>query len=614
MEWGICLGVSLALLLFPIVQQIIAKKRSKQHVWSEFIRRSFVFFTLSVFVIMFPVCRQQLNITDSFSENLSALNYTVRNTFMVFSLDSDYMDFRDAVDSAESTVPVFYSWYGSLLFAFAPVLSFGVALSFLRKLLSKFMLMRAKGKKIYIFSDLSQQSCMLGESILMNEKDNPIKLVYPKVSANEESDESSLENQIEKRQALVLKDGLSVDEIVKLARNNEICYFAMKVDDDRNLETVLVMLDKLKKSQCKKFGLYVFTEGGYQSEMIGSAFDEETIRAITDAKTGDPSIYVRRVNVIQEIVLKYFYENNLFRNARKMPDGTHKLTFAVIGFGLLGREVTKNLLSCLQLEGYELNVHVFDGNSRTFGNFKADCPELWEMNNRRIPGDSSYNLVFHESGNDGGFSREELERQLNEIPDLSEIFVLLGDDGQNIDTSVNLRIFLKRRYGDGNIPIHTIVYNDALSKLVSEHKLTNYKNMDYNIDFIGRLSNIYTYEELIGSELVEKALERHLKWVNRDDAYALVKAKNQFYIYEYYFKSSLASVVRRKMRTDAGLPVGTDEDDTRRKRLRAEHMCWNTYMRCEGYCYGERDDLAKLHNDLVPFDKLPEKEQEKDDD
>lgn len=49
-----------------------------------------------------------------------------------------------------------------------------------------------------------------------------------------------------------------------------------------------------------------------------------------------------------------------------------------------------------------------------------------------------------------------------------------------------------------------------------------------------------------------------------------------------------------------------------------EHRRWNAYMRSEGYIYSgstdkaSRNDLAKAHNDLVPFSWLSEEEKRKD--
>jgi len=57
----------------------------------------------------------------------------------------------------------------------------------------------------------------------------------------------------------------------------------------------------------------------------------------------------------------------------------------------------------------------------------------------------------------------------------------------------------------------------------------------------------------------------------------------------------------------------TEEELWNLRRL--EHRRWNAYMRSEGYTYAPvRNDLAKVHHCLVPFDDLPLKEQVKDDD
>lgn len=49
-----------------------------------------------------------------------------------------------------------------------------------------------------------------------------------------------------------------------------------------------------------------------------------------------------------------------------------------------------------------------------------------------------------------------------------------------------------------------------------------------------------------------------------------------------------------------------------------EHRRWNSYMRSEGYVYSgspdekSRNDLGKMHNDLVEFSLLDEYEKRKD--
>ena len=49
-----------------------------------------------------------------------------------------------------------------------------------------------------------------------------------------------------------------------------------------------------------------------------------------------------------------------------------------------------------------------------------------------------------------------------------------------------------------------------------------------------------------------------------------------------------------------------------------EHKRWNAYMRSEGFVYSgstdkkTRNDLGKMHNDLVPSSNLSEKEKIKD--
>jgi hypothetical protein len=85
----------------------------------------------------------------------------------------------------------------------------------------------------------------------------------------------------------------------------------------------------------------------------------------------------------------------------------------------------------------------------------------------------------------------------------------------------------------------------------------------------------------------------------------------------------MASAIHRKARIACGIPGAdkTEAELTEAERdgiERLEHRRWNAYMRAEGYVYSgspdksSRNDLAKMHHNLVPFDTLSAEDQRKD--
>ena len=78
-----------------------------------------------------------------------------------------------------------------------------------------------------------------------------------------------------------------------------------------------------------------------------------------------------------------------------------------------------------------------------------------------------------------------------------------------------------------------------------------------------------------------------------------------------------------KARTECGIPGADKREDelTEEERDRIEkleHRRWNAYMRSEGYIYSgspdksSRNDLAKMHHDLVDFGSLSDEDRRKD--
>lgn len=104
-------------------------------------------------------------------------------------------------------------------------------------------------------------------------------------------------------------------------------------------------------------------------------------------------------------------------------------------------------------------------------------------------------------------------------------------------------------------------------------------------------------------------MQRHLRWGKEED----------FWKYEYNYRSSIASAIHKKMKLMCEIPGASKELEQRteveKRQLRElKHRRWNAYMRSEGFTYAEkRNNLAKTHCCLVPFDDLSKEEQEKDD-
>ena len=126
------------------------------------------------------------------------------------------------------------------------------------------------------------------------------------------------------------------------------------------------------------------------------------------------------------------------------------------------------------------------------------------------------------------------------------------------------------------------------------------------------MESSYTEDVIIDSDLEEDALNRHLKWGKEDE----------FWTYEYNYRSSMASAIHMKARIQCGIPGADKREDELTEEERnvievLEHRRWNAYMRAEGYVFSgskdksSRNDLAKMHHDLVDFSSLTEEDKRK---
>ena len=151
-------------------------------------------------------------------------------------------------------------------------------------------------------------------------------------------------------------------------------------------------------------------------------------------------------------------------------------------------------------------------------------------------------------------------------------------------------------------PVIQAVVQNSQQKTALEG-IKNFRKHSYDIEFIGDLDSSYTEDVIIDSELEDKALELHLKWGDEEE----------FWTYEYNYNSSMASAIHIKAREWCGFA-----EDNSETVAALEHKRWNAYMRSEGYVFSgskdkaSRNDLAKMHHDLVDYSSLDEQDKDKD--
>lgn len=532
---------------------------------------------------------------------------TVQSMLQVFSLDGDYAVLHDAVQCSTPVLQTIYLIFAAILYALAPILTAGVVLSFFHGISAQLRLFTCRRRNFYVFSELNEKSLALARSCIGHEKaeGGQAMVIFTDVYTSNEEGPNELQERAESMGALCFKKDVLSLRLPKTKRT--VNFFIIGEDDSENIEHALELI--------KQFGdnpnanLYSFTASTESALLLGSAMN------------GDLKMTVRRINQAQSMVYNYLYENDIFSNAIDLPNGEKLLRVVIVGMGRYGKEFLKALVWAGQVPGFRLDIHVFDADDDAESRFSSMCPELMDLNGNQIEGEAHYQITFHHTDAGKGINARTrvFDDHIAALGDVSLAIVALGNDEADVEVSMKLRT-LFRRHAKGLVPtIEAVVYQPTKADLVRQRTFIDYRGNDAQIHFIGELDDTYAYNVIVNSELEIAARERHLMWCDKSDAEAVHSETVKFYRFEYFYRSSVASVIRRRIRSRISIP-GIDKapgERTREERIaiqRMEHAGWNAYMRTEGFCRGPRDDMAKLHHLLIPFDELPPAEQEKDDD
>lgn len=590
MSYYICFVVSVLFLLIGVITTLrLRNGKNKSALRPVNCLMIAVFFASSS--LFYPIYETEFH--GDYAATLKTLLISMHNAIRLFIVDGEFDIINDNITSAIGEIWISYSVLAAILFVFAPILTFSVILSLIKNAYAYGAYLFSYFKDVYVFSELNDESIVLASSIKKNHPKAAI--VYTDVFESNDEQSYELMQKARKLIALFFKGDIEYINYSIHSRNKKIVFFTIGHDETENIRQAMALIGQYKERD--NVELYVFSSTS-EGELLLADIDKGSMK-------------VRRINENTAMINRYLYESGdaIFDGAVHDDKNVRSINVMLVGMGKYGTEMLKTLSWFCQMDGYRLFIDAYDRKVDVLDRFTAICPELISNEHNGVfdKNDAEYIINIH-SGVDVDthtFQRMVLigERET------SFVYVALGDDNENVRVSTNLRVMFERK---GIHPrIVTIVEDSHVNSGLQ--KIHNFSGQPYNIDFIGSLEETYSEEAIMGSDLENEALQRHLKWGNEEE----------FWKYEYNYKSSVATTIHTKMKRHCGI-AGADkreEDLTDEEKLsleQLEHRRWNAYMRSEGYVYSgspyseSRNNLGKMHHSLIPYLELSEEDKRKD--
>lgn len=592
MIWNVCFVLMCLCMVAAILIAVIlsVKRKAKGFLKPFNIVMLGVFF--AVLMGVFPTNYVELQgTTCCMGVFFEALALSLVNVLQVFSVDMDGKELLSAISEQSFVLNKPYVFIISVLSAIAPLMTVGVIISVIAKFNAHVKYALGYRKPAYIFSELNERSLTLATDIKNNHKEAMI--IFTDVLEKEEELFFDLSNKAKMINAILFKNDVLGVKFTFHRKTSEISFFIMGEDETENINHTLSLIERYRERENTR--LYIFSSN-CESELALSRINKGKLK-------------VRRINEVQSLVYRTLYESGtqIFEKAIEHEDGTKHINAIVIGMGNYGTEMVKALAWYCQMDGYKITIDAFDLKKSAESEFKALCPDLMSPKYNGVckKGESEYTIRVHSGMN---ANSDEMLTVFKNLGVATYVFVSVGSDAENINIAVNMR----KEWGrlGFNPTIQAVVKNPKISEFLKGS--VNFKNIAYNLDFVGNNQLAYSENVVIDSELEQVALKRHLKWGE----------ENSFWEFEYNYKSSVASVIHKKAR-DFCHVNGNDKLNSEGvasltfaelEGLRClEHRRWNAYMRAEGYIYSkQRDDMSKTHPCLIAYDLLPQKEKEKD--
>ena len=603
MLWKICLGICIALLAASVGFAgflIFSKKRIKFPI-AIFILFEF----LGGVVLFFPVN------WSIFGAPFKAILLSVHNALQLFTIDASFdtmFGVSDILEDIGANFKATYYTVGAIYYIVAPVLTAGFVMSFLSSFQNFIRFKLSFGKEVYMFSELNQKTVNLAKSI--KEKKKRATIVFCDITKQVKEDKDEMFEELLDIKAICLSSDISTVRAYHHSKNSNkgIHFFLISEDDEKLINQYNSLVNTY--SQMENGKIYLFSRSS-QSDLV---FNSNTNIVDENGKVLERKIQCRKYDSDFLIIYNYLFENGyqIFEDAKPIDDKTKQINVLIVGFGLNGKMLTKALAWFCQMDGYRVEINVFDSDPKARDRFAEEAPDLLnpDFAKPKIAEENQY-VININPGID--VDTQEFVDKVSAIADkVTYAFTCLGDDERNLATAMKLREIFEKHYNhkdekEAKKPhIVSVVYTGDKQYVTSA---TNHKKQNYCLECIGSYEHTYSYDFVIDSALEKAAIGVHTRYGN---------STKGLFGYAYNFRSSCASAIHMKNKIrlkihNAHLARSKLSEADIQAIAAMEHRRWSAWTRGEGYVWGkERNDLAKTHNDLVEYSKLTKEVQDYD--
>jgi len=444
-------------------------------------------------------------------DGFPAVMASFQHSFRIFGLDGDFVSFVN--EKCPESISDIYIKYGLVLYAFAPLLTFGFILTFFKNFFAHLKYKASILLRAHVFSELNEKSLALAESILRKNKPflgfiPKVLIVFTDIIDKKEELHLDLVEKAKEIGAVLFRKDL---ESVKFKHKWSFRRVNFYLISENELEKIRHAEHIMNRYDDKNVSLWVFSD------------DIRTDLMLT--QSNPDNIDVKRVNDIQSLIYHNLDMNgsNLFTRSREI-NGKKVISVVILGLGKYGQEMLKALAWYCQLGGYTLKINAFDVDKKADEKFRQMCPELLDGRYNKTPnpveGEAYYEIEIH---NDIDVSTPDFEEKFKQIDDATYVFVCLGDDKTNLDVASKIRIMCERigYKGDGRKPaIETVIYDPSIREKLGKtwesiedaEPNRKKKRNEYDVLMIGDLNRFYSVETFSDSELLTQGFAVHAFW------------------------------------------------------------------------------------------------------